>query len=72
MLAGTAAAQQEDGETHIALSDDGITVNGQMIALDGDQAVYAANDIVFYLEGQDFTYGEGTEKDSQENKHSKV
>ena len=30
----------------------------------GDMAVYAANDIVFYLAGQDFTYGEGTEKDS--------
>ncbi len=63
MLAGTAAAQQEDEETHIALSDDGITVNGERAASDGDQAVYAANDIVFYLEGQDLTYGEGTEKD---------
>ena len=64
MLAGTAAgAQQENGETYIALSDDGITVNGERIASDSEQAVYAARDIVFYLEGQDFTYGEGTEKD---------
>ena len=28
-----------------------------------ESEVYAANDIVFYLEGQDFTYGEGTEDD---------
>lgn len=54
--------------TRIHLSEEGITVDEQPIAFaepDGngeiisDEAVYAANDIVFYLAGQGFTYGEG-------------
>ncbi len=52
----------------IQLSDDVITVAGKEISSDTTSAVYKANDIVFYLEGQDFTYGEGTkeEEHSQE------
>ena len=49
--------------TIIQLSDESITVDGEAIASDESAAVYAANDIVFYLEGQDFTYGEGTADD---------
>lgn len=49
--------------TTINLSDSGITVDGAAIGADESAAVYAANDIVFYLEGQDFTYGEGTKED---------
>ena len=49
--------------TLIKLSDEKITVNGSEIATDEESAVYAANDIVFYLEGQDFTYGEGGKED---------
>ena len=60
----------------VELSDEQITVNGKVISSNEDEAVYAANDIVFYLEGQDFTYGEGTEKDghSQEeaDKHTVI
>lgn len=62
--------------TKINLSDEGITVNGAKISTEETEAVYIANDIVFYLEGQDFTYGEGTEADehSQEeaDKHTVV
>ncbi len=47
----------------IVLSDENITVDGKKISMDTESDVYAANDIVFYLEGQDFTYGEGTEAD---------
>lgn len=50
----------------IALSDNQITVDGENITSDNTQAVYSANDIVFYLAGQDFTYGEGDEKDGHE------
>ena len=50
--------------TEIVLSDDGITVDGSAISTDGEGAVYAANDIVYYEEGHDFTYGEGTEEDA--------
>lgn len=49
--------------TVIELSDETITVDGSVISTDAKSAVYAANDIVFYLEGQDFTYGEGEEGD---------
>lgn len=61
---------------NIVLSDTEITVDGAAISKDPTQAVYAANDIVFYPEGQDFTYGEGTKTDehSQEeaDKHTVV
>lgn len=49
--------------TVIELSDEAITVDGGVISTEEESAVYAANDIVFYLEGQDFTYGEGEEAD---------
>ena len=55
-------AQIHEG-TQIKLSDDQITVDGKQITNDSTQAVYAARDIVFYLAGQDFTYGEGETKD---------
>lgn len=47
----------------IVLSDGTITVDGQPISTNDSDAVYAAKDIVFYLAGQDFTYGKGTEAD---------
>lgn len=49
--------------SNIVLTDEKITVDGKDISSDSEMAVYAANDIVFYLEGQDFTYGEGTKSD---------
>lgn len=54
--------QKIDG-TQIKLSDNKITVDGKAVTNDTTQAVYTANDIVFYLEGQDFKYGEGTKED---------
>lgn len=50
----------------INLSDNKITVDGQDITTDTTQAVYCANDIVFYLAGQDFTYGAGEKQDEHE------
>ena len=52
-----------EGATVIELSDEAITVDGEAISEDTESAVYKANDIVFYLAGQDFTYGEGTKED---------
>ncbi len=49
--------------TAVVLSDGGITVDGEPIPEDSGAAVYAARDIVFYLAGQGFTYGEGTGAD---------
>ena len=50
----------------IVLSDEEITVDGKAVSKDDTDAVYTANDIVFYLAGQDFTYGEGTSEDEHE------
>lgn len=55
--------EEYDGATAITLSDNGIIVDGTPASTDETAAVYTANDIAFYLEGQDFTYGEGTEAD---------
>jgi len=56
-------SETEISEVKINLSDDGITVDGEAISSSADADVYAANDIVFYLEGQGFTYGEGEAED---------
>ncbi len=62
--------------TTIELSDETIMVDGNAISTDTQNNIYVAKDIVFYLEGQDFTYGEGTKDDahSQEeaDKHTVV
>ncbi|MBP3389305.1 MAG: carbohydrate-binding domain-containing protein, partial [Clostridia bacterium] len=58
-----ANAVQIEG-TAVVLSDEGITVDGAAISADTSAAVYVANDIVYYEEGKDFTYGEGTEADA--------
>lgn len=58
-----AKAKTFEGVTEIMLSDTGVTVDGEKATSDKDAAVYVANDIVFYLTGQDFTYGEGSTAD---------
>ena len=55
--------KQEIDGVKINLSDNKITVDGSKITNDNNASVYCANDIVFYLEGKDFTYGEGTKDD---------
>ena len=55
------------GAINIVLSDDLILVDGEAVSEDTESAVYIADDIVYYEEGKDFTYGEGTEADA----HSK-
>lgn len=48
----------------ITLSDSGIKADGNVVTTDSSQAVYVANDIVYYESGHDFKYGEGTEADA--------
>ena len=50
--------------THIVLSNEVTTVDGVPVETDETQAVYAANDIIYYEAGKDFTYGEGGDGDS--------
>ena len=63
-LAGILPAMAQEAPTvNISLSDEGVLVDGAPAPTDDGAAVYTANDIVFYLAGQDFTYGEGSEAD---------
>ena len=64
----TTEAQEFSDAVSVSLSDDVILVDGKTAADDTLSAVYVANDIVYYEEGRDFTYGEGSENDS----HSKA
>ncbi len=63
LLSGCSLATPKIEGTQIKLSDNKITVDGKIVTNDNTQEVYTANDIVFYLEGQGFTYGEGTKED---------
>ena len=56
-----------EGASYIQLSDQLITVDGDDATTNDKEAVYIANDIVYYEEGKDFTYGEG----EKEDEHSK-
>ncbi len=58
--------QKIDG-VKIGLSDSGITVDGASATSSENETVYTANDIIYYEEGHDFTYGEGEKADE----HSK-
>lgn len=57
-------SQEVAGAVNIALSDSGITVDGEAVSQDEQSAVYTANDIVYYEAGRDFTYGAGSEEDA--------
>ena len=53
-----------DDTVTITLQDTQILVDGKPASADPSAAVYTANDIVYYEEGKDFTYGEGTQADA--------
>ncbi|MBQ5390722.1 MAG: carbohydrate-binding domain-containing protein [Clostridia bacterium] len=53
-----------EDETYIALSDNTITVNGEILSGDSDSDVYGANDIIYYESDKDASYGEGTAADA--------
>ena len=60
---GATQGEDETEGTKIRLGDDGISVNGASISEDTAAAVYAAHDIIFYLQGQGISYGEGDSDD---------
>lgn len=62
--ATTEATLVDDGITDINLSDTEIIVEGKPADTEQTSDVYIANDIVYYEEGKDFTYGEGTDSDA--------
>ncbi|MBR5217747.1 MAG: carbohydrate-binding domain-containing protein [Oscillospiraceae bacterium] len=52
------------GSVVITLGEAQILVDGKTASTDPTAAVYTANDLVYYEEGKDFTYGEGTQADA--------
>lgn len=50
--------------TEILLQDSEISVNGKAATTEKTAAVYIAQDIVYYEDGKDFTYGEGSPEDA--------
>ena len=68
LLAGTAdsALAAGPGETEIILSDSGVTVDGAPAPTQPGGAVYVGGEIIYYHDGTDSAYGEGT----QEEQHS--
>ena len=62
--------QGEDEVVDIVLSDSGITVDEAAVSSDTSEAVYVANDIIYYETGKDFTYGEGTEADAHDEEEA--
>lgn len=61
LSACSAAPADDTAETRIDLSN--LTVNGETISHEADSAVYAANDIIYYQDGTDDSYGEGSEQE---------
>lgn len=56
--------------TKITLSDSGIIVDGEDASTDSASNVYVSNDIVYYMDGQDFKYGEGDDNDAHSAEES--
>lgn len=55
---------QAESIISVSLSDEIITVDGMEISENKEDAIYAGEDIIYYEEGRDKTYGEGDKKDA--------
>ncbi|WP_151737701.1 carbohydrate-binding domain-containing protein [Paenibacillus tengchongensis] len=62
--AGIASASTTTKETAINLSDSEVTVDGQKASMGSSAAVYTGATIVYYEDGHDSSYGEGTAPDA--------
>lgn len=60
----TNVSKATDNVTAIKLSDEEITVDGEDVTTDKNKKVKVDNNIIYYEEGKDKSYGEGSEKDS--------
>lgn len=60
---GSVSSAQREGDRVLTLSDSEITLDGQALTQNGEGAVTLSHDIVYYRDGTDDSYGEGTEAD---------
>ncbi len=63
-LTQESSVKEEFTGTVISLEDGKVLVDGETASTDASQAVYTGADIIYYEEGKDDTYGEGTESDA--------
>ncbi|OMD44069.1 carbohydrate-binding domain-containing protein [Paenibacillus odorifer] len=63
-VVGVASASTTTKETVINLSDSAVTVDGQKASTSSSAAVYTGASIVYYEDGHDSSYGEGTDSDT--------
>ncbi|GGH35908.1 carbohydrate-binding domain-containing protein [Paenibacillus segetis] len=63
-VVGIASASTATQEIVIKLSDTGVTVDGQEASTSSSAAVYTGANIVYYEDGHDSSYGEGTDSDA--------
>lgn len=66
------AMAAEPKETAILLSDSGVRVDGKAASTDPEAAVYVGADIVYYQDGTDETYGEGTAEEMHPEAEAKA
>lgn len=59
-----------EGASYLKLSDEEITLDEKAVTTSEQDAVYVANDIIYYEEGKDFTYGAGSEADAHSEKEA--
>lgn len=65
-LPAACAAPAEDPAVSVVLSDEAIAVDGAPVSADPDAAVYVGAEIVYYHDGTDATYGEGTDAEKHD------
>lgn len=68
LLPSACAAQSQEPVTEIRLGDSVVTVDGKTASTDAADAVYTGAEIIYYRDGTDESYGEGTEAE----KHSQA
>ena len=60
----TASKTTYSDATQIVLSDSKVTVNGETASTDSSAAVYTGAEIIYYHDGQDSSYGDGSDEDA--------
>lgn len=63
-ISGCAQEKANESMINVALSDQKVFVDGKEASTNNEDAVYVGNDIIYYEEGQNETYGNGDLKDT--------
>jgi hypothetical protein len=64
LFTGETVSFAQEKETQIVLSDSQTTVDGRAISASPEDAVYEGADIIYYEDGHDSSYGDGSEQEA--------